>query len=715
MLFVAEKMAALEVVQRRLTQLGLGLLVLELHGHQTRRKAFVEQLKVAHRAAQDANKAGAEDQGSAALDASAQTLNAYVEELHAPLGAYGISPYRAFGEWAALGEVQAPPLELPQVATWDLSGFESRVETAALLQGWVAQNGRPQNHVFWGTKTRTLMPMELQQARASLEAAVKSLQEALRLRGILQNALGVDLGSAVTEVERGAQGILHAGSSPDLHGVVLTAALWEEHSARIQEGLERGRRQAETHARHDEVLATEAWSTPVGAWRRDLSELEGKWWRVLVGRYRTARAGTLRLYRDARKADDQELLALLRDLEQEADDRRALEALSGVMGSVLSARWQGALTNFSTVEAVSSWMIGTVNAMREDALPAWTPELAVRANDVGVQQGGAQALNEQLALARQRLDAAAHQLGFEEGAAAWLNGPLPAVLQAVEHRLSELHTFAELTTFNRYLDQAEASGLAPLTALTNSWEGASTDLVNALKQKWLDAVIRAARQDRPALASFDPAQHEAEINKFRRLDQAHLLDNQRRVLHTHWSRLNPTVSPREWTLLNRQFNLKARFAAIRTLMDGAGGAIQQLKPVFMMSPLSVANHLPRGKMMFDLVIFDEASQIRPEEGIGAIARGRQVVVVGDEKQLPPSNFFLGQDGDGDGDDGAADGNVADLESLLGAFSSAGARQRMLRWHYRSRHQSLIAVSNTSSTTTNWFFSPAVKLCQGKPG
>lgn len=227
--------------------------------------------------------------------------------------------------------------------------------------------------------------------------------------------------------------------------------------------------------------------------------------------------------------------------------------------------------------------------------------------------------------------------------------------------------------------------------LTDTWNGAGSHLADALQQYWLAAVIGGARHDRPVLAAFDPVQHEAEIARFQRLDEEHLRDNQRRVVQAQASRLAPQALPLEWKVLNHQFNLKMKYKAIRTLMQEAGGAIQQLTPVFMMSPLSVANHLPRGQITFDLVIFDEASQIRPEEGIGSIARGRQVVVVGDEKQLPPSSFFVGQDND---DDEQADQDkVADIESLLGAFATANAPQRMLRWHYRSRHQSLIAVSN----------------------
>ena len=131
---------------------------------------------------------------------------------------------------------------------------------------------------------------------------------------------------------------------------------------------------------------------------------------------------------------------------------------------------------------------------------------------------------------------------------------------------------------------------------------------------------------------------------------------------------------------------------IRKLMNEAAPAIQALKPVFMMSPLSIAHFLPPARLTFDLLVMDEASQIQPVDALGAIARCKQVVVVGDERQLPPTTFFSKiTEGDDEEDETA---RVSDIESILGLFRARGLSERMLRWHYRSRHQSLIAVSNS---------------------
>lgn len=121
-------------------------------------------------------------------------------------------------------------------------------------------------------------------------------------------------------------------------------------------------------------------------------------------------------------------------------------------------------------------------------------------------------------------------------------------------------------------------------------------------------------------------------------------------------------------------------------MQKASVAIQALKPVFMMSPLSIAQFLPPGVLEFDMLVMDEASQIQPVDALGAIARAKQVVVVGDEKQLPPTKFFSKMtSGGSDDDDDQGGAQVSDIESILGLFSARGLPEKMLRWHYRSRH------------------------------
>jgi hypothetical protein len=140
-------------------------------------------------------------------------------------------------------------------------------------------------------------------------------------------------------------------------------------------------------------------------------------------------------------------------------------------------------------------------------------------------------------------------------------------------------------------------------------------------------------------------------------------------------------------LVKREIGKQRRHIPLRDLLNRAGRAVQDMKPCFMMSPLSVAQYLSPDQIDFDILVIDEASQMRPDDALGAIARAHQVVVVGDPKQLPPTSFFDRLD------EPAEDEETLDPESILGLALNTFRPARRLRWHYRSRHDSLIAFSN----------------------
>jgi len=158
----------------------------------------------------------------------------------------------------------------------------------------------------------------------------------------------------------------------------------------------------------------------------------------------------------------------------------------------------------------------------------------------------------------------------------------------------------------------------------------------------------------------------------------------------------------ELGLIMHEAGKQKKHIAIRELLKRAKKSISALKPCFMMSPMSVSQYLKPGEFEFDLVIMDEASQIRPEDSLGSIARGDKLVVVGDTNQLPPTNFFEKLSAEEEEDDNVALGQTESiLESVKPIFAN-----RSLRWHYRSRHESLIAFSNKHFYNSNLVIFPS---------
>lgn len=192
------------------------------------------------------------------------------------------------------------------------------------------------------------------------------------------------------------------------------------------------------------------------------------------------------------------------------------------------------------------------------------------------------------------------------------------------------------------------------------------------------------------LRQFKASSHEQLIDEFRELD-ADVSETTSDYVAAIAARTIPDPfakdSPKEFGVLARELQKKTRHKPVRSLFKEMGERLLDLCPCMMMSPLSVAQFLPSDFNGFDLVVFDEASQMTPWDSVGAIARGRNVIVVGDPKQMPPTSFFSRSVGVGDPDE-------EDLESILDQAIAARLPHLMLTGHYRSRHETLIAFSNS---------------------
>jgi very-short-patch-repair endonuclease len=247
------------------------------------------------------------------------------------------------------------------------------------------------------------------------------------------------------------------------------------------------------------------------------------------------------------------------------------------------------------------------------------------------------------------------------------------------------------------------------------------ELTDAYAYCTYSTITRDAFRNIPELGRFTGLKHNQIRDEFKRLDREIISLRGKSIAYECSRKASPPpgrsgarVDDRtEMVLLNYLMPQQRPRMPVRKILTRAGGSIQALKPCFMMGPQAVAQYLTPGVIKFDLIIMDEASQLKPEEAIGSIARGGQLVVVGDPKQLPPTSFFsrMSQDGDG-GDDQFT---TTDAESILDVCSSHFRPTRSLRWHYRSQHHSLIAFSNQSFYRGNLIIFPSPYGQGGKLG
>lgn len=222
------------------------------------------------------------------------------------------------------------------------------------------------------------------------------------------------------------------------------------------------------------------------------------------------------------------------------------------------------------------------------------------------------------------------------------------------------------------------------------------DIIPCFRGNFAEDILRSAFKERSSLASFMGELHEKKIKDFIELDSGLIVENRQRLAHLLYKRQPPIpkgASPKsEAGILLGEFNRKRNHMPIRKLMTYTGGLIQKIKPCFMMSPLSIAQFLDPLNVNFDVVVFDEASQVRPEDSLGALLRANQCVIIGDTRQLPPTSFFDNMVDPTEETDEEITTSLSDIESIL-HLCKRSFLTKNLRWHYRSRHESLIAVSN----------------------
>ena len=366
-LFVAEKMAALEVVKRRLDGAGLGALCLELHSRKSNKREVVEALADTLELARP--ELGDAESTRAALDDATARLDAYRDALVAPVGDSGVSPYEAIGRRAALVDPDAlPGLPFAAMAGWRRTDFAGNVERVAELQAKVAALGRPVDHPFHRCALRRILPADedaiealLAEAAARLEAAIET---SASLAAVLEQPAPSDLGAAAGLRDL-ARRFLEA---PDVDGLDVASRDWVERRAAIEGALALVAEIGERVQAHPDVVR-EAWHSDLLVapaalleCRREHATYGSKWWRVFSGRYRGARR-QLRDLCTVEPPAGEEAVALLDDLLAVRRRQATLAADHPLCARLFRARWKGWQSPAGPLRAASAW----VRSLHEEA------------------------------------------------------------------------------------------------------------------------------------------------------------------------------------------------------------------------------------------------------------------------------------------------------------------------------------------------------------
>ncbi|UOQ54236.1 DUF3320 domain-containing protein [Hymenobacter cellulosivorans] len=698
-LFVAEKMAALEVVQRRLENLGLGAACLELHSHKANKKALLDELRHTLSLGRPAAAPDLADQ-LAQLPRYRTALNEYALAVNAPIGRSRRTAQQVVGELLLLnqerGTVELPRLAIANLANWTDADAAHAETQAQRVQAVLQKIGRPKNLLFWGSELLVVLPADQEALTQLLREAQVALADLQAAAQVLAQHLGLPAPPDRAAAEALLPAARHVQLAPPLAGVAVADSAWHQRPAPVGEVLLAGASYSALHQQHDAALLPEAWSQELLAERAAVLSYGDKWWKFLSGDYRQAKKRLQSLWRGSLPDDPAAVVAVIDAIHEARRHARTVQETQDWAAALFGAAWQGLRSDWPALRKVADYLTQTHQRLAQRQLPAELLHYMAQSSDPATVSAPLAALEVALVRHRGAIQAVAQALQLNEARRFGPEGRLEFQSFAAQHAtlsawLPDVPALRLATEWNNVAAAVAAENLPELLILAETWELAASHLAAAVRQTWLEFLQKQAYSQYPALRQFERASHEQTAARFREVDEGSLYHNRVRAMMQHFSQLPNAQASGQMLLLRNEFAKKTRHLPLRKLMQQAGRAIQAIKPVFMMSPLSVAGYLPPGAVEFDLVVFDEASQVKPVDALGAIARGRQLVVVGDSKQLPPTSFFDSLTGAGEEAD--EENVTADIQSILELCKARQMPERMLRWHYRSQHESLIAPSN----------------------
>ncbi|MBW0000904.1 MAG: DUF3320 domain-containing protein [Verrucomicrobia bacterium] len=691
-LFVSHKTAALEVVQRRLCDIGLGDRALELHSNKAQKSLVLARLKQAWLKGKlppvpDWPKATAE------LAKLREELNGFVRALHRTWP-NGDTPYRAFGRLVArrglyenLTFAHPMPGAGPNAEGPDTTELGRELTAAARIVGDFA------NHPLreWGA--RAFSPAWNREVHKHLTAALGALDQLDRAVDAAVTGLALPKPAGCAGVValtdfcvalggcsgREAELLAQVPSAPDanLDREMVELSRLQAHDTSLAGRLQ-GSYQPTVLEIDVEALTTR-WSAAGKAFILSRIFTRNAVRKVLAGHA----SGPL----PADLGPDLSILAERRLLDQHARDLTTLKAVFG-------NRWAGLKTDLAPLRRALELQAAATRLLA--ALPTrplpeggngWSPALLFTRwqSDVA---GNLSTLPDYWKAFNGAWSSLCHLVGADPTLPEPWADCTRATLVRWQGALSKAPGWLY---WNEAAGRVSAAGFGSVVRALAAGMIRPDEVTSVLETVYTRWWVEGVMAEEPALAKFFPERHEDLLARFQQADAA----VQRLSTRMLQAKLgcgvpdpNDFGKDPEWGVLSRELQKKARHLPLRRLFEKIPNALVRLTPCLMMSPLSVAQYLSADAPLFDLVIFDEASQIPVWDAIGALARGRQALIVGDPEQLPPATF--GERTFEEADDAEEEG---DQESILDECLAANVPRRSLRWHYRSRHESLITFSN----------------------
>lgn len=700
-LFVSEKTAALEVVYRRLKDFGLGRFCLALHSNKARKADVLSQLHDAWEYHQSAKVEDWEEEAER-LRTLRDQLNRVVERLHTPRR-NGMTAHYAMGvkvrDEALAARVQFSWPSADQHDKLQLETMRGAVEKLRIQAIAAGDVSASPFHLITKADWSPQWEGQVVEQAGRLSAAALAMDSACRM---LLDAVGIAMPDRT---------MARLDALAELAAILAeswrkqTAFALEPDGADRIEALEEAVQVLKAYA---EAQAALSCAYDPMAWRkldgdeiaRCWQDANAAWWpKSFIARRRVIKtmqaagaqgapdpardAPTLKRLREVGEAIDRldRVLSGFKDWQGHTTSPDAALAVK-----TLGERVRIAVSRLADDATTLAEIRGKVRTLLYDGNDLLAPEAAVgRAAQEYLKAG--QVLQESSAAFESIAGQSVREYFANQGKT------LDAIWETADRIAARHAELRDWCGWHRRRTEALDLELGPLVHAIEQGHVPVDEIDMTFEAAYCTWWSGAVIGEDEVLRTFSTPEHGAAIERFRELDSRF----QKLTASYIGAKLAGSLPDPDdvnrassWGVLRHELQKKSKHKPVRQLIQEIPDVLTSLAPCLMMSPLSVAQYLPAEQSLFDVVIFDEASQITVWDAVGSLARGRQAIIAGDPKQMPPTNFFARSDDDPDGEIDVE----GDLESILDEMLGASIPQRTLNLHYRSRRESLIAFSNS---------------------
>lgn len=685
-LFVAEKMAALEVVQKRLASLGIDDFCLELHSNKATKKAVLDQLK--HGLELDQIGERTEYQSKIEdIKKIRSELDAYAQALH---------KRRSFGKSVReLMDIYETIPEQNVMISFDHNDVKRLTESELDHQKYALERliaagngiGHPHDHPLssiHSTAYSQQMKFQLQQDIIEYQ---KSLKELKNITDEFVKETGLDM--PVTEKQW-----------KDLYEQVKNVLELEKvpEFLRTSQNIEKDFSAPEIYLMKKQQFNLKK-SDFLDKWNEnflqmDMNLYQQKFEKVstkFFGKGRALSALTSELQAFATfSVETDRIPVYLSDIIFYQKEEKELNE----MRQTLSYDWIQLLEQYSTIEELQAFKSCTKEQLQTVG--------NVLKDRIDLTKGNAQDLItifDQIQLQQKKI-VDLLDLRFEDENENWIDQRQKICTDILEN----IESIKDWITYLKCDKECREKGLASVCDAYKNGIPNDQLLVIYLRSIY-QAIILSMIENDPVLNGFTGISFNEKIMQFKKMDEEFMELTRHEMVYQLTSKLPSSQDSveinKELNILRRAISSNGRGISIRSLFEQIPEVLTKLCPCMLMSPISAAQYLQAENDLFDIVIFDEASQLPTCKAVGVLARAKNAVIVGDPNQMPPTSFFAGNMVDEDNLD------IEDLDSILDDCLALGMPSAYLRWHYRSRHESLIAFSNQEFYENSMLTFPSV--------